>query len=502
MHTACRFFWEAGALEALLAYADGARNRVICHSQRKFLHDVAERLPLETLCRYPFGTLYVLLPLLLYGGGPQERLAVKLLGALREHVAASDMAARDRILGECQVLYYFAAKDGARAQEHLLAGAPLLRGEPSLLLHPEDPFTYGLPGLLYQDFHRPGELEETLRRTDAVPFEALCPGLGQGSDRLARAEAALERHDMAQAEVLARQALLMANEARQFQVAAGAWFVLLRRALHAGDAGEAQACWEAIRQMEREVQSSEHAPFNRRLLMDLVDLSEGWLLTGCGMPRALPDSLSDEEQRGGSHGGPHHWMMGGMGLPALVRARAALVAEDFPRLEVLAEICLKETQGLRQLGALHGMILLAVARWRMQKMKEALGLLGRAVEEAAIDGVLLPFMEYAPHTLPLLKHLAEISKESRVAAFLGRVLHHCGQAAARRVRQAEVPYLTARELDVLRLTEQGLTRVEIASQCGIREDTVRKHLLATYRKLGVNNKVMALNAARRLRLLA
>jgi DNA-binding CsgD family transcriptional regulator len=62
---------------------------------------------------------------------------------------------------------------------------------------------------------------------------------------------------------------------------------------------------------------------------------------------------------------------------------------------------------------------------------------------------------------------------------------------------------TGRERQIVRLVVQGMTNKEIAQTLGIAEDTVKKHLLLVYRKLGVRRRALLIvdnAAAMRLRL--
>lgn len=58
--------------------------------------------------------------------------------------------------------------------------------------------------------------------------------------------------------------------------------------------------------------------------------------------------------------------------------------------------------------------------------------------------------------------------------------------------------LTSRQLRVLRLLTQGLSNKQIARDLEISEITVKAHVSAIFRKLGVSNRTQAANAARRL----
>jgi LuxR family maltose regulon positive regulatory protein len=61
--------------------------------------------------------------------------------------------------------------------------------------------------------------------------------------------------------------------------------------------------------------------------------------------------------------------------------------------------------------------------------------------------------------------------------------------------------LTNREIDVLLLLERRLTNKEIAEHLIISPDTVKKHTLSLYRKLGSENRRQAVAQARRLGIL-
>ena len=55
------------------------------------------------------------------------------------------------------------------------------------------------------------------------------------------------------------------------------------------------------------------------------------------------------------------------------------------------------------------------------------------------------------------------------------------------------PTLTAREREVLQLEAQGLSYKLIAAQLDLSESTVRNHLYAARRKLGVHSALEAIN---------
>lgn len=67
----------------------------------------------------------------------------------------------------------------------------------------------------------------------------------------------------------------------------------------------------------------------------------------------------------------------------------------------------------------------------------------------------------------------------------------------KRSDQQPAGHLTPREIELLELLKDGLGYKQIGASLQISEGTVRKHLENIYRKLQVNNKVSAINAATR-----
>jgi DNA-binding NarL/FixJ family response regulator len=65
----------------------------------------------------------------------------------------------------------------------------------------------------------------------------------------------------------------------------------------------------------------------------------------------------------------------------------------------------------------------------------------------------------------------------------------------RPVRDPDLPQLTRRELEVLRLVAAGAPNNRIAGQLWITEQTVKFHLSKVYRKLGVSNRTEASHCA-------
>jgi len=66
----------------------------------------------------------------------------------------------------------------------------------------------------------------------------------------------------------------------------------------------------------------------------------------------------------------------------------------------------------------------------------------------------------------------------------------------------ELPLLSARQLEVLKLTAKGFTNHEIGRLLGISENSVKDHLKAVFARLGVASRTEATSLAINLRLIA
>ena len=63
--------------------------------------------------------------------------------------------------------------------------------------------------------------------------------------------------------------------------------------------------------------------------------------------------------------------------------------------------------------------------------------------------------------------------------------------------RAPHPHLTPRQVEVLRLLEQGRSTKQIAAELHLSTETVRNHIRRLFRALGVNSRLEAVAAARR-----
>ena len=113
----------------------------------------------------------------------------------------------------------------------------------------------------------------------------------------------------------------------------------------------------------------------------------------------------------------------------------------------------------------------------------------RAAAEAGVSGLHLK-SESFDHLLTLLSHAREGRAQcsAEVSAILMRRVY---AFASQPNPDSTTDLLTARELEILKLLEQGLTNQQIASRLSVTVHTVKNHVHSLLTKLGVSSRAEA-----------
>lgn len=123
--------------------------------------------------------------------------------------------------------------------------------------------------------------------------------------------------------------------------------------------------------------------------------------------------------------------------------------------------------------------------------------------DTSIDVVFVTaYDDYAVQAFDMsaLDYLMKPVTAQRMSKTLDKIIRrHRGVATQPSVSHNEI--LTEQETKVLRLIADGLSNKEIVPHLNITAETVKFHIKNVYRKLGVNNRVRALQRATELRIL-
>jgi DNA-binding NarL/FixJ family response regulator len=198
----------------------------------------------------------------------------------------------------------------------------------------------------------------------------------------------------------------------------------------------------------------------------------------------------------------------------VVRAGLALLIEDRPDMEVLAEVGSvgEAVEAVRRIRRSRLVVVVALGLngehdsfWLIRTLRElvpsaSIVACGANAEPAAISRALFVGADgYVDKRVDPVEFLQAIRAAARGEMVLvGPPPEWVGQIADGIEQRQEVETrLTGRELQVLMAAAEGLTAREIARRLGVAERTVTTHLGRIYGKLGVSSRVGAILTAAR-----
>lgn len=473
---------KAGETEQILAHLNRSVPVRQLYTDFEGVDKVFASVPRELLIHYPIAYLRYLF----YCVIADKKVMMDELSQRLDELEAVwrqndlDQQEQNRVLGEILCVRKFTAfNDMPRMHAYNRDILQLLHGRQSLIMLGESEFTFGLPEYLYVYYREAGTLSSLVTLSQNAEYTAFSAGNGTGVDSLAMAELALETGDFQTAITESRKAVYKAETKAQHSVMLCARFCGARASLALGQLQTARELLRALRE-EAEQQS-------RPVYLSTARLCEGYLNASLDLP--LSQWLKDGDLSS------LKLFFGGMGYDKLVYGKALLAQGEYLKLEALADSFDESFAVFRnRLGFVHGAILRAAAKGHLSGAEAAAPELTRALDLARPDGIVLPFAECARHLQPIFPALP---KETREDAFTSRVQELCtSYLDAMKPLLPEDQSLTARETEILRLLDRGLTRNEIAALLYISSGTVKVHLHTIYQKLDADGKVSALRAAR------
>lgn len=170
----------------------------------------------------------------------------------------------------------------------------------------------------------------------------------------------------------------------------------------------------------------------------------------------------------------------------LIENQVYLAQKAWPKVIGRSEKLLEGAAAFRySLVALYLRIQTAAAYAMMAKQTEAAALLQETLQEAKMDGLVLPFAENYRYLKPLLQDMPQDAFTSRIQT-LGEALEtHCAELLHARTYPAGFDVLTEREREICALIAARLSNREIAARLFLSEGSVKQYCNRIYSKLNI-----------------
>lgn len=479
-------YWNhAGETELILSHMNNPQNIRNALMRFEGFDEIFLRLPRDILLQYPLAYLLHIFYSIIQGKkntvlGWKERLDE--LQQYYEKPESADEAYRSRILGEililCKLTHFNHLPEIMASDRDILR---LLKGQHSCIMLQGYAFNFCSLQYLYLFFKDAGSfrgLSNTLSKwTDLI---RICNGLGTGSDVLALAEYALETGDFEQAEQYLFQTIAKAETMSQIYIIASAKFSLMRLRIMQGRISDVL---ESLEQLQHDAER-----LNLPTYHTVIDLIRGYIFACLGQPEKIPPWLQN-----GDIGSTLIYHQG-LSYSYLVYGKAVMASKKHAALEALTGQ-FREVFSVygNRLGFIHNHIFEAAAKCHLYGTSTGAAVLETVLNEARPDGLVMPFVESAPHILDMLQHIVQNKPGD---AYINHIFALCLQY--KQVIQSlsyHPATLSQRETDILSLAAEGLSRKEMAAQMCISEQTAKTHLKNIYQKLGVSSRVSAIKIA-------
>jgi LuxR family maltose regulon positive regulatory protein len=480
LNLAMDYFYRAADFESLLATIDDARFFPYARQPKEVRFAYFRECPPEIKARHPGAGLTFAYDFLV--SNESAMFAAQCL-EVGSHIATApglDDRSRLQLRATLEILKGYAVfNDIDAAVGHYKTAWQLLQG-PAEFVDTRGSWTMGSPSALYLYYRESGKLAATVRAViEGTPsYFRLTRGHGAGGEYVMEAERYYYLGDFDNAEIVVHKAMHIAKAKRQSSIILDAIFLRIRLALVRGD-------WDYVRDSLRQAREivKQQTLF---MYLHTLDLCEGFVFACLNRGERIPDWLAAGELPDNLYRQCHAFCH-------MIWAKALLIAGRHRELAGLAgQLIADAGASANLLAQVYIYICEAAALARIGRQRDALASLRRAIDLAAPDGVVMPFVENGEYIDELLAELQTAGSQqdfiARIRELYPPVAEKWRTIAAKLSSSGGKPRLTEREAAVAELVAAGLSDRAVGKTLNIAEVTAKKALHSAYKKLGVSNR--------------
>lgn len=467
---------KCGVMAKVLAVLSGEDGMDVCYQMSVVLDDFFAKLPMEDRLDNPKAYLsYIYAMAIQRDVRKAERLLEAVEKGYRERAEEGfDVAAT---LGEISIIKAMLQFNDIKAMAKTMADAfERLRGQSSSIFK-NNVLTYGTPCTLHLYHRDMGSLREIVEAEKEYTryYMKLIQRMDCGWDELYDAEYAYTTAQFSKALELARMVGEKAKFMQQLCIVISSYFIQLNCLIHLGMLQEFE---KTIEELEREMKGVVRPVFtvDYELTVSNVYAKVNWLDR---VPEWVQNFNLDECGR----------IIRSVRSGCMTFGIMLIQTEQWARLDAIAErMMMPYENSVHLYVTMSAYIYKAIAMSHLQTKEKALAWIRKALEIAKCDGIKAPLIENGRELKPLLMELA------REDGYAKEILPYCDVYLKNTKKFGEKKtktMLTERELEIMKLVENGLRNTEISEKMHIALVTVEKTLTNIYRKLGVSNRAAA-----------
>lgn len=479
---AMEFFHKAGAYDDFLTMLELDKGFSIDSGHKQRLISSFSDCPPNIVAAHPRAALSYAINLFSFN---EYELFAEQCEKISENISTNpDLTAseRNQLAGELEVLRSFTCFNRIPAMAAHHRQACKLLQKPSAFYDRNGSWSFESPSVLYLFYRESGHLAQAVQELQsALPFyQQVCSGHGAGGEHVMLAEWHYYCGNFQQAEISAHTALYVAQANEQLASQLAALFIQLRLALHNGQTASVSEIIDSMHTALR--QTGLHS------YIRTIDLCEAYVYAALGNVKKVPAWIAGGNLQQNLLPFPAH------GFYNIVYGKTLLMQSEYAKLLGLSGQFHQIAAIFPNLLAhIYTYIYEAAAHDRLNQPREAELALNRALELAAPDNLLMPFVENGSHILNLLKlRTKNAPQQSLVRSILK---HYPVYAEKLALIQSSLTaadnlagLLTAREKEIAGLVAIGLSNQRIAANLFVTEITIKKALQSIYAKLGINSR--------------
>lgn len=461
-----------GDYDALLRVIEKDSGICLAITRPKIVLADLDACPKSTLKEHPIALLVLMRCMFNWHQIPKMlELKNLLLETVEEHPAWPGEY-RSNLLGECDLITSFLFYNDIAAMSVLHRSASEKMTRPAISIQKANGWTFNSPSVLMMYHSKPGALDAELAEIDrCMPhYCKITDNHGIGADRLMQAEAAFTRGQLDDAMIALERTYAQTDGSGQENIALCGDFLSLRLSLF----GQGAPRYTPLGRYEL-LQQQHNVPWVR-----FWDACCAYYYALLGQEEAIPEPFRLHRLEG------INFLAPGRPMILLIENQVYLAQKAWPKVIGRSEKLLEGAAAFRySLVALYLRIQTAAAYAMMAKQTEAAALLQETLQEAKMDGLVLPFAENYRYLKPLLQDMPQDAFTSRIQT-LGEALEtHCAELLYARTYPAGFDVLTEREREICALIAARLSNREIAARLFLSEGSVKQYCNRIYSKLNI-----------------